>query len=55
VARAGTLSAKDAEDLVVLAVGGAYLQTIAANARLESARAQLATATALYQQTMMQL
>lgn len=55
VARAGTLSAKDAEDLVVLAVGGAYLQTIAANARLESARAQLETATALYQQTQMQL
>ena len=55
VARAGALSAKDAEDLIVLAVGGAYLQTIAANARLESARAQLETANALYQQTMMQL
>jgi outer membrane protein TolC len=55
VARAGGLSAKDAEDLVVLAVGGAYLQTIAASARLESARAQLETANALYQQTMMQL
>ena len=55
VARAGGLSAKDAEDLVVLAVAGAYLQVIAANARLESARAQLETANALYQQTMMQL
>jgi outer membrane protein TolC len=41
--------------LVVLAVGGAYLQVIAANARLESTRAQLETANALYQQTMMQL
>ena len=55
VARAGALSARDAEDLVVLAVGGAYLQVIAANARLESARAQLETANALYQQTTMQL
>ena len=51
----GGFRAKDAEDLVVLAVGGAYLQAIAANARLESARAQLETANALYQQTMMQL
>jgi outer membrane protein TolC len=49
VARAGKLSAQDAEDLVVLAVGGSYLQVIAANARLKSARSQLATAEALYQ------
>ena len=40
--------AKDARDLVVLAVGGAYLQAIAAQARVESARAQLDTSTALY-------
>jgi outer membrane protein TolC len=54
-ARAGELSAKDAQDLIVLAVAGAYLQVITANARLESARAQLETSNALYQQTMQQL
>jgi outer membrane protein TolC len=46
--------AKDAKDLVVLAVGGAYLQVIAAKARVESARAQLASANALYDQTAQQ-
>lgn len=55
VAHAGELSAKDAQDLVVLAVAGGYLQVIAANARLESAGAQLETANALYQQTIQQL
>ena len=49
--RANELSVQDARDLVVLAVGGAYLQLIAAKARLESARAQLETANTLYQQT----
>jgi outer membrane protein TolC len=52
--RANELSAKDARDLVVLAVGGAYLQVIAAAARVNSARAQLETANALYQQTSQQ-
>ena len=42
---------EDARDLVVLAVGGAYLQAVAARARVESARAQMETATALYKQT----
>jgi outer membrane protein TolC len=46
--------AQDSKDLVVLAVGGAYLQVIAARARVESAKAQLATADALYQQTAQQ-
>ena len=41
---------KDARDLVVLAVGGAYVQVIAAQARVASARAQLDTANALFQQ-----
>jgi outer membrane protein TolC len=50
--RANRQLAQDARDLVVLAVGGAYLQTIAAEARVESARAQLETAKALYQQTL---
>jgi outer membrane protein TolC len=48
--RANQLSARDSRDLVVLAVGGAYLQVIAAEARVKSARAQLETANALYRQ-----
>ncbi|MDQ2898476.1 MAG: TolC family protein [Acidobacteriota bacterium] len=51
VARANRHTAEDARDLVVLAVGGAYLQAIAARARVASAHAQLETATALYGQT----
>ena len=43
--------AQDARDLVVLAVGGAYLQVLAAQARVDSARAQLETAQALFKQT----
>jgi outer membrane protein TolC len=46
--------AQDSKDLVVLAVGGSYLQVIAARARVESAKAQLETANALYQQTAQQ-
>ena len=53
--RAMQLSAQDARDLVVLAAGGAYLQVIAAQARVQSAQAQLETANAVYQQTQMQL
>ncbi len=48
--RASNFSAKDAQDLVVLAVAGSYLQVIAASARVEAARTQLTTATTLYQQ-----
>jgi outer membrane protein TolC len=55
VARAGNLSARDAQDLVVLAVTGAYLQVLAAKARLASARSQLRTANVLYQRTVKQL
>ncbi len=51
---ASQLSVQDARDLVVLATGGAYLQVIAAKARVQSAQAQLETANALYQQTQMQ-
>jgi outer membrane protein TolC len=42
--------ARDARDLVVLAVGGAYLQAVAAKARVDAARAELATANALFSQ-----
>src|SRR5262249_10835408 len=50
--RANQLWDEDARDLVVLAVGGAYLQVISAAARVESARSQLETADALYKQTL---
>jgi len=52
--RASEFSAQDSKDLVVLAVGGAYLQVIAAKARVESAKAQLDTANALLNQTQQQ-
>lgn len=48
--RANELTVEDARDLLVLAVGGAYLQAVAARARVDSGRAQLETANALYQQ-----
>jgi outer membrane protein TolC len=54
ISRANELSAADARDLVVLAVGGTYLQVIAAKARIDSAQAQLETADALYKQTSQQ-
>ncbi|MGD0211788.1 MAG: TolC family protein [Terriglobales bacterium] len=41
---------KDARDLVVLAVGYTYLQAIADTARIETARAQVETAQAVYDQ-----
>lgn len=50
-ARAGQYSLADARDLVVLAVGGAYLQVEAAQARLDAAQAQLATANAVFHQS----
>lgn len=49
--RANELSAEDAHNLVVLAVGGTYLQVVAARARVAAGRAQLETANALYRQT----
>jgi len=48
--RANEFWSKDGRDLVVLAVGGAYVQSITAEARVASARAQLETAEALFQQ-----
>jgi outer membrane protein TolC len=43
-------SARDARDLIVLAVGGAYLQLIASNARIAAAQAQVDSSRAVYQQ-----
>jgi outer membrane protein TolC len=41
---ASALSVKDSRDVVVLAVGTAYFQVVASTARVETARAQLASA-----------
>lgn len=49
--RANELSAEDAHNLVVLAVGGAYLDVVAARAMVEAGRAQLATANTLFELT----
>jgi len=49
--RASTLSAKDARELVVVAVAGGYLQVIATSARIDSQRAQVANAQAVYDQS----
>lgn len=48
--RASQLSARDARELVVLAVAGAYLQTVATEARVASQRAQVDNAQAVYRQ-----
>jgi outer membrane protein TolC len=47
---ASTLSARDAREVVVLAVAGAYLQTVATDARIGSQRAQVENAQAVYRQ-----
>jgi outer membrane protein TolC len=49
--KAAQMALRDAHDLVVLAVGGAYLQVIAAQARVDAGKAQLATSKAVYEQT----
>lgn len=46
--RAAQYTYKDARDLVVLAVGNAYLVTLSGAARVDTAQAQLQTAQALY-------
>lgn len=55
VNRAARYSAQDARDLIVLAVGGAYLQATAAKARLAAEQAQVDAANAVYQQSVQQL
>src|SRR5216683_3809595 len=49
--QASTLSIQDSRDVVVFAVGTAYMQVIASAARVETAKAQLASAGELDQQT----
>ena len=43
-------AARNAEDLIVLAVAGSYLDIIATNARIEAAAAQVRTSEAIHQQ-----
>lgn len=50
IVKANELSAKDARDLIVMAIGGSYLQASAAIARVNVARAQVETAQAVYKQ-----
>jgi outer membrane protein TolC len=49
--QASMLSVQDSRDVVVFAVGTAYMQVIASAARVETAKAQLASASELAQQT----
>jgi outer membrane protein TolC len=55
VSRAARYSAQDARDLIVLAVGGAYLQVTAAKARLAAEQSQVKAAKAVYEQSVQQL
>jgi len=48
--QASVLNVRDARELVVLAVAGAYLETLATSARVESQRAQVANAEAVSRQ-----
>jgi hypothetical protein len=48
--RANELTAKDARDLIVMAIGGSYLQVGASLARVTVARAEVETAQAVYKQ-----
>lgn len=50
--KASVLSAKDTRELIVLAVGGTYLQTLATAARVDSQRAQVENAQAICQQAL---
>jgi outer membrane protein TolC len=49
-ARSARLDIRDSKDLVVLGVGGSYLQVMASATRVDSARAQVETAKALHDQ-----
>jgi outer membrane protein TolC len=49
-ARAAGMTVLDSRELIVLAVTGSYLQVIAAQSRVDTARAQIATAQATYTQ-----
>ena len=48
--QASKLSARNARDLIVLAVGGSYLQLISTQSRIVAAQAQVESSKAIYQQ-----
>ncbi len=48
--KASMSAVKNARDLIVLAVGGAYLRLVATGAQIDAGTAQVATARAVYQQ-----
>ncbi len=50
--RSAQFAAQDTRDLIVLAVTGSYLQILAATARVETTRAQVATAQATHRQAL---
>lgn len=50
-ARASQYSLEDTRDLITLAVGAAYLEALAAQARLDAAQVQLNTANAVFRQS----
>ena len=50
IARASGMTVLDSRELIVLAVTGAYLQVIASQSRVDTARAQIATAQVSYTQ-----
>jgi outer membrane protein TolC len=52
--RASELSLRDARDLITLAVGRTYLETLAGRARVEATRTEVDTATALHERAVQQ-
>jgi outer membrane protein TolC len=50
IVRATRLASKDARDLIVLAVSGLYMQTIAAGSRVDASGAEVKAAQAIYDQ-----
>jgi outer membrane protein TolC len=52
IVRANEFAMRDARDMIVLAAGGAYLQVVAAKARVDAERVQLQTAREINQQTL---
>ena len=53
--RGAQFSQRDARELIVLAVGGTYLQTVAAAAQVEAEKAQVSDAKAIYDQAQAEL
>jgi outer membrane protein TolC len=52
--RASELSVEDAQDLIALAAGRAYVETLAAHSRVDATRAQVDTATAIHEKAVQQ-